>query len=70
VLLIIEILHTFSNYLEALVLIPQFVLLYRRKKYESWVLLVTVLLGAESVMRSMPQLLDWKEQQNKDPYGE
>ena len=67
--LVIEILHTFSKYLETVVLIPQFVLLYRRKKYETWVLLFTILLGAESVMRGMPQLLDWKNQQHADPYG-
>ena len=34
VVLIIEILHTFSRYLEAVVLIPQFVLLYKRQKYD------------------------------------
>ena len=70
VYLIIEILHTFSRYLEALVLIPQFVLLYKRQKYEAWVLFFTVLLGAESLARSMPLLLAWQTQQSEDPYGE
>ena len=32
-------------------------------------LLFTILLGAESVMRSMPQLLAWQMQQTEDPYG-
>lgn len=45
-------------------------LLYKRQKYETWVLVFTVLLGAESLSRSMPLLLAWKVQQTEDPYGE
>lgn len=62
-------LHQFSNYLEAIVLIPQFVLLYRRQKYQPWVVAFVVLAGAEGVVKSLPLLMDWKEQQTSNPYG-
>ncbi len=70
VVLIIEILHQFSYYLEAIVLIPQFVLLYKRQKYEAWVLLFTVVLGLEAFTHNLPRLMAWQTQQTEDPYSE
>jgi hypothetical protein len=70
VLLLMEILYAFSRYLEAIVLIPQFVLLYKRQKYELWVLVFTILLGAESASRGITVLTNWSREQEVDPYGE
>ncbi|GAX84852.1 hypothetical protein CEUSTIGMA_g12273.t1 [Chlamydomonas eustigma] len=69
VVLIIEILHQFSLYLESMALIPQFVLLYKRQKYELWVLLFTICMGAETLLRNLPLLSEWREKQVEDPYN-
>lgn len=68
--LMIEMCHATSVYLEAVVLIPQFVLLYKRKAYENWVLAMTVLMGAERLMESISVFGDWKESKAEDPYSE
>ena len=70
VALIMEILHQFSHYLEVVVLVPQFVLMYRREKYESWVMVYTFCAGAESVVRHLPTMLDWRAEKLDNPYGE
>eukprot|EP00195_Chlamydomonas_chlamydogama_P017230 CAMPEP_0202902310 /NCGR_PEP_ID=MMETSP1392-20130828/16782_1 /ASSEMBLY_ACC=CAM_ASM_000868 /TAXON_ID=225041 /ORGANISM="Chlamydomonas chlamydogama, Strain SAG 11-48b" /LENGTH=155 /DNA_ID=CAMNT_0049589059 /DNA_START=320 /DNA_END=787 /DNA_ORIENTATION=- len=69
VVLIIEILHQFSFYLEAVALIPQFVLLYRRQKYESWVLLYTIFAGLEVLVRNIPKFMGWRLLLKQDLYG-
>lgn len=51
-----QIFHSFSWYLEPLALIPQFVLMYRRQRYDSWVAAFTVMAGAEGVIQVSYQL--------------
>ncbi|KAJ9511505.1 hypothetical protein QJQ45_029833, partial [Haematococcus lacustris] len=65
---IVEIMHQFSWYLEALVLLPQFVLLWRKAKYDAWLPVLLALMGADSVVDSLPLLLDWRQALASDPY--
>ncbi|KAJ9511373.1 hypothetical protein QJQ45_029805 [Haematococcus lacustris] len=67
---IVEIMHQFSWYLEALVLLPQFVLLWRKAKYDGWLPVLLALMGADCVVDSLPLLLDWRQALASDPYRE
>lgn len=67
--LLIEMCHSFSVYLEAVALIPQFVLMYKRQAYENWVFLLTIFMGAERFLQSVSVLTDWKEATKDDPYS-
>ncbi|KAG1671013.1 hypothetical protein FOA52_014257 [Chlamydomonas sp. UWO 241] len=67
-LLVVELSHAFSWYLEAIVLIPQFVLLWRRQKYARWVLGLVILLGTEGLLDGMPYVLSWHASQSQHPY--
>ncbi len=64
-----EILHQFSFYLEVVVLVPQFVLMYRREKYEPWIMVYTFCAGAESVARNVPTLMHWRAEKLENPFG-
>lgn len=57
--LISEIFHSFARYLEAVVMIPQLVLLYKRGKYESWAAVASFCIGAEGFVRCIPILIKW-----------
>lgn len=67
---IVEICHAFSVYLEAVVLVPQLFLLYKRQVYENWVLVFTVLCGGERLLQGVSVLTDWHESIKEDPYSE
>lgn len=66
VILLVEVLHSFSWYMEALVMIPQFALLYKRQKYDTWMMALTLLLGAEGFVRCTSLVMHWDVE--SDPY--
>ena len=67
--LISEIFHSFARYLEAVIMIPQLILLYKRGKYESWAAVASFCMGAEGFVRCLPILMKWPGiPQVKSPY--
>uniref|UniRef100_A0A7S0WPI8 Uncharacterized protein n=1 Tax=Chlamydomonas leiostraca TaxID=1034604 RepID=A0A7S0WPI8_9CHLO len=69
VAMVVEIFHQFSWYLEPLVLVPQFALMYKRQKYDTWVAAFTALAAAESVSQNLGLLTQSKESLVDNPYG-
>lgn len=65
-----EICHTSSEYLEAVVLIPQFVLMYKRKAYDTWLVMYVVLAGGEHMVQSFSMAAGWRDALKEDPYRE
>ena len=56
-------------YLEAVVLIPQFALLYKREKYDTWVLFLVIFMGLEKVIHNAHYTQNLGHAMKKDPYG-
>lgn len=68
VALFVELMWSFSTYLEAVSLLPQFALLYKRQKYEVWVLVYVTMLGGYRLVHNSSWI--WKlDQAAKEPYA-
>lgn len=68
VVMIVEICRQFSWYLEPLVLIPQWLVMWRRKSYPFWVLAFAILAGLEGVASNMDLWLMGPAAMKQDSY--
>lgn len=50
-------------------LIPQFLIMFKRQKYDMWVLAFTLLAGSESLTRNLPLLAEYQTSLQENPYG-
>lgn len=68
VALFVELMWSFSTYLEAVALVPQFILLYRRQKYDLGVAMYVVMLGGYRLVHNCSWLFKLQEA-SREPYA-